>query len=158
MRWPQAFKEITDSGCDGSVLSRILIWYNGFLCAKAHGIFTDFPFAWGNPAPSGAMKSVTNPRKKRNPWKDKIRRISVIRDKFWTWAKEPVGSWALGWSYATWSKNVVIANAMTTSVQRGSRIAQMRRICSFTDFIWCSWIVCAYRAQGFYRILRVSKA
>ena len=78
------------------IFSRIFIWHNGFLCAIGAWIFTDFPFALGNPAPIGAMKSVTNPKHKWNPWKDKIRCIGVIRVRFWTWAKEPVGSWALG--------------------------------------------------------------
>ena len=41
-------------------------------------------------------KEIRNKSKSKwNPWKDKIRRIGFIRDRFWTLAKEPIGSWAL---------------------------------------------------------------
>ena len=41
-------------------------------------------------------KEIRNKSKSKwNPWKDKIRRIGFIRDRFWTLAQEPIGSWAL---------------------------------------------------------------
>ena len=39
-------------------------------------IFTDFSFAWGNPAPSGAMKSVTHPRV--NKIREKIKSVASV--------------------------------------------------------------------------------
>ena len=94
-RRPQAFKEDTDS-TDATDL-----FFHGFLfdafglCAPlAHGFLRIFLRLRQSSAVR--RKEIRNKSKSKwNPWKDKIRRIGFIRDRFWTLAKEPIGSWAL---------------------------------------------------------------
>ena len=90
---PHAFKKFTDNAdTTDFIFSQILFllvllldigFTTDCLCAYTVLDYLQQEIIRENPS---ARQAQTNPgRHNKNPWKEQIRRISVIRDWFWTW-------------------------------------------------------------------------